>query len=779
MLKNYFLIGFRNIIKHKVFSAINILGLAIGIACSILIFQWIWDEVSWDMYHENSANIYMTYSEYPDSVNTWQTSYSCPPLGPALIEKYPEVKQYARVRNFSGLIKYDKVEFSDETIVGVDSSFFEIFTMPFAKGNPKSAFKDPFSIVLTESIAKKYFGENEAIGKSLMIDNEHHVIVKGVVKDMPKNSDFQFDMILPYEFFTATEQFNRGWISGRIITYLLLKNNTKVAEFEKKIQNIGLEHEAQCGYIVKLQALKKIHLFTLTGEKEAMIYVYIFSAVAFLIMLIACINFMNLSTARSLQRSKEIGLRKVIGAQRNQIIKQFYIESIIIVLISMQIAMVIVEALTSSFNNLTGKSLSIDYWDLNFVLALLIIAIFTSIVSGSYPALYISSFKPIKILRASFVRNSQKSHFRKVLVIVQFSISIFLIVSTCIIFSQLQFLRNKDLGFDKDNLIFIQLNRELLPMHNTIKNELLSCNEIISASVTGSRPSSIGFKTSSMNWEGKPQDATQYFVYNSVDFDYVKTFKLEIVEGRDFSAELPTDTFNFIVNETAVEFMGFDDPIGKKFSHWDMQGQIIGVVKDFNFMPLNQTIEPILFTITSLHYQFIFVRYRVGKSQEAINHITKTWEKFSPGFPADYQFFEDDFADTYKTQERMSELFSYFTVIAILISCLGLFGLAAFVVEQKTKEIALKKVLGASVQGIVFKLSKEFTKWVVAANIIAWPLAYIFAKEWLMEFAYSISINWLFFIFAAVLSYVIALITISMQAIKAANKNPIDCLRFE
>ena len=785
MFKNYLKIALRNIKRHKGYSFINITGLAIGMACCILMLLWVQDELSYDRFHQNASDIYRVIQDinFADHSTTWAITQG--PLGPSLKKDFPEIINATRITWRRFRLTYDDDSF-DEEVGMADGSIFEMFTFPLIKGDPATALSDPHSIVLTEEMAEKYFGNENPVGKIIKADNQYDFKVTGIMKDVPRNSYLQFDVLIPFIFGRELNYTVDQWNNSQFTTYVQLQKGVPSEEVVQKISDYlyakpTLEKDAR----LNLQPLTRIHLYSnyefdfAHGDIK---YVTIFSVVAFFVLLIACINFMNLTTARSGNRSKEVGMRKVAGAYRSEIVKQFFGESILFAFIALLFAFILVELLLPVFNNLAAKELSMDIpGNLLILLGLICIALLTGIISGSYPALFLSAFQPVRVLKGSLQSGSKGSAFRKILVVFQFSLTILLIICTAVVFNQLNFMRNKKLGYDKEYMIYMRMRGDMRAKYESVKNELLQNPNILGVTA-GSNVPTYGyyFSNSLWRWEGQDHDEETLMRGVFVDYDYFKTLGMEIVEGRSYSKEFSTDaTEAIMVNEEAVKAMGMESPIGKRLTIGDDNFKIIGVVKNYHFRSLRQEIEPLILLYYTKFSRILFARLKSENIPKTIGYMENIWKKFALGYPFNYRFLNEALDRLYRSEQRIGTIFRYFSFLAIFISCLGLFGLASFMAEQRTKEIGIRKVLGATVSNIVLLLSKEFSKWVLVANILAWPVAYYAMHKWLQSYAYRMIITiWPFF-FAAFLALVIALMTVSYQAFKAAIANPADALKYE
>ncbi len=807
MLKNYFRIAIRNMKKFKTFSLINITGLSVGIASCILIFLYIQNELSYDKFYKRADQIYRVELHAVINNAKFNAAVTSAPLGEELYRDYPEVIDYTRIRNFGyPVVRYKDKVFSEKKFFFADSTFFSVFSLPFIEGNPKTALSKPNSVVITESTAKKYFGSANPMGKILNTDNKKDYLITGVVKDVPANSHFHFDFMGSIS--TYLTQNDQNWIANNYYTYIVLRKGTNVKAFDKKLKNvvekyvgpqitraIGVNWDKMQSmgnrWKYTLQPLTSIHLYShLEAEVEPngdITYVYIFSAIALLILLIACINFMNLSTARSEKRAKEVGIRKTLGSNRAQLVRQFFMESIIMSFIAVAVALLFVELFLPLFNDVSAQHLDLSFLTNIYTIPLLIsFAVVVGLLAGSYPAFYLSRFTPAYILKKDNRKGSRKSLLRSVLVIFQFSVSVVLFIGTFIIYNQMNYIQNKKLGFDKEHVIIISRTDDIGNQIQSFKNQLLSNPNIISVSnstsIPGKRFSSTGCKI-----YGMPGSQTRILNIANTDFNFAKTYKIKMDEGRYFSREHPSDTTAVVINQATVKAFGIKNPVGKDLvAMVGPQGKqskykIIGVTKDFNYESLHQKVRPLAMLLfsNSEFGRFVSVRVAAGNYQATIAAMKKIWEKFAGKEAFDYNFFNQDLAHLYIAEQRTSKISSIFSVLAILIACLGLLGLASFVTEQRTKEIGIRKVLGASISEIIFLLSKEFVKWVLIANIIAWPVAYYVMNNWLSDFAYRIHIGIGIFLLSGGIAIMIALFTVGTHTLKAARANPVKSLKYE
>jgi len=776
MLNNYLKIAVRNIKRYKAYSTINILGLAVGMACCILILLWVQDELSFDGFHEKGKNIYRIIPTVSGEV--WTSSPWA--LLENLKRDYPEIERGSWYVYTVGSISYRENTFR-ERIALVAPDFLEMFTFPFISGNPQTALSDISSIVISERTVLKYFGNEDPIGKTIRLDNRVALTVVGIMENVPTNSHLQFDLVARPEVFVSKERM-QSW-SMDCASYILLSEGTNFKEVVNKISDSVDRYDKRGVYdcTVGLQPLDKIHLYSFSGT-DPILYVYIFIAVAILVLLIASINFMNLSTARSSLRTKEIGMRKVVGARRSDLIKQFFSESLILSFIALAVAILIVLLLLPTFNTITEKQLEFDIlYDFNIGIRILLVALVTGVLSGIYPAFFLSSFQPVSILKNFIVKGGKGNSFRRFLIIFQFSTTVCLIISSAVILKQINYIRTKDLGLNRDNTVIIYLDDELLSKYETLKQELLTHKNIVNVSAACNLPLSIQ-NNDTVRWEGMESDKSIMFNFSSVDYDYFETLEMEMSYGRSFSEQFPTDADNYIINETALKMIGYENPIGRSFTVWKTEGTIIGVVKDFHGTSLHNQIKPAVFMMWEyeiLPKRIMIVRLNSNNIPATIDYIKDRTIQFSPGFIFDYGFLDDYFNQDYINEQNMQILIKYFTILAIFVSCLGLIGLASFMAEQRTKEVAIRKVLGAKTMGVMVKLSKEFVMLVLIANIIAWPVAHYFMNEWIKSFSYRTDIGIMVFVLSAISAIGIALITVSVQIYKAANAKPADSLKHE
>ena len=790
MIKNYLKIAFRNIVRQKAFTTINIAGLAIGMACSICILLWVRNELSYDRFHKNANEIY----RITGSAGDFDAAVNCAGMPAALKSKIPAVQNYVRLSHpETTVFETGTRKFEEKKVFYADSTFLQVFSFTLLEGNSNTALMRPDAVLITEAMAKKYFGTDAPIGKTLKKNNGQNVIVTGILANIPSNSHLEFDFILPM---SAIAQSNNDlktntWTNFNFYSYIVLDKNfnaTPVAiqGLNKQINKIFKENvnEATLKVQFTLQPLTSIHLHSnyqvdLPGHGNIQ-YVNIFFVVALFILAVACINFMNLSTARSARRAKEVGLRKVIGAGRKQLMAQFLGEALLISFIALIIAVGLVWLMLPMFNQLAGKTLTVHLLDSKLILSLLGIALLTGLISGSYPAVFLSGFRPVQVLKGGIKIAGSNLSFRNGLVVVQFVVSIVLLAGTAIVYKQLQFIKHMNLGFDKSNLLYMPMTGEIWSKQQALKAELKQNSLTTNFTITNDLPTNLTSGTVNVKWEGKDPNSQIVFPTLFVDENFFDVYQMKILSGRAFSNEFKADTNNFILNEKAVQVMGMkvSDAVGKTLSLWDGQGTIIGVVKDFNYKPIQNPIEPLIIGLNRWG-GIAVVRTQPGKNEATIKALEKISKDLNPAYPFSYGFFDQDLANLYKGENRMGNLFNLFAALAIFISCLGLYGLSAFMAEQRTKEIGVRKVLGSSVLNVVYLLSRRFTILILIAVVIAIPVAWFAINSWLKSFAYRVDADWLVFLVASMAALVIAWITVSYESIKAALANPVRSLRNE
>ena len=780
MVRNYFKIAFRNIIRNKIFTLINIMGLAVGMACFILITLWIRDELSYDKFHANKDNLYLLTIIHPNDVTDPNVPYA---LAPRLADEFPEFSQFTRIYEYGLLatctFKYQPengipVMFYEDNVNLVDPSFFSMFSFPFVFGNPETAFQNPNSLVITDEIATKYFGHDNPLGRVLNLNNRQDLVVSGVIH-IPSNSHLKLDFLAP-----LSDRLADNW-NWRDSSYVLLDENASLTDVKQKIAGALSKHSPYPfadTLKVDLLPFTRVHLDF--GRRT---YVYIFSLIAAFILLIACINYMNLATACSANRSREVGLRKVMGAKRPELIKQFLGESILMSAVGLGFSLIMVRIGLPLLNSLTSKQLTFSLLGSHAMYLYLFGLIFVvGLVSGAYPAFFLSANRPVDTLKSSLHFKSKKSSFRVVTVVGQFAISILLIACTAVVFQQLGYVQNRPLGLNTEYVIKVPVNRALLGRLASYKDKLLQNPNILNVTAGQSVPYNEDYKTSGVEWDGKDPQFSPNMRYSIAYFDYVETFGIEVIQGRSFHKESAGDMNNYVINEEAAKYMGMEDPIGQRISFWGNEGIIIGVVKNYHHVSLHREIMPHVFSINPRNYgslRFVFIKIAANNIPDTLEYIRESTMTFAPAYPYEYSFLDQGVEDLYQAERKLGKIFSTFAFLAIFISCLGIFGLASFTAERRTKEIGIRKVLGATVSHVVLLLSKEFSRWILLANIIAWPIAWYAMQKWLQNFAYRSSLNPLLFLLAGALSMVIAALPVGYHAVKAAIADPISSLRYE
>ena len=810
MLSNYFKIAFRNLFKHKTYTLINIAGLAIGVASALMILLYIQDELSYDKFHKKSDQIYRVYLNGKIAGDELVVGVSCAPLGATMVNDYPEVLNSTRLFTFGGdpIVRFGEKKIVVDLFHYADSSFFDIFTVNFLRGKPETALNRANTVVITSEMAKKFFGNEDPLGKSLKVGNDQTEFeITGVVEKFPQNSHHHFNMLA--SFVTLRDLANSSfWVSNNNYTYILLQEDYPVEQLEAKMPEMVEKYvgpqlqmfsqasfeeflEAGNRYGYFLQPIKKIHLFSdLQYEIEpggSITSIYIFSIIAFFLILIAAINFMNLATARSAGRAREVGVRKVVGSFRSQLINQFLIESLLLSFVALIVALLAVELLLPGFNNFSGKQLTLflkGHW--SFLPYIIAIGVFVGFLAGSYPAFYLASFRPVKVLKGTIQTGMKGSRMRSILVVFQFIIAIFLIISTLVVFRQLNYVQKKDLGFKKENLLIIDRAYALRDQRNAFKEELSRNPSIEKISQTNNLPSYLHGNTAFRPEESTPDEirATNFYY---TDENFQEVLELNLIDGRWFSKDMPGDSTAVILNEAAIKAYGYEDPVGENILQigggrdtTDLPMKIIGVVKDFNYESLHQTIQPLIIGFNRNRFATYFaIRIHSENYQTTMKFIEEKWSEMVPDQPVEYSFLEDALTANYNDDKNSGILFAIFAFLAIFISSLGLLGLASFTAEQRTKEIGIRKVMGSSIPKIMQLLSREVIIMITISSVIAWPIAYFFMKNWLQNFAFKANLGISVFILASLLTFFIAILTIIFQAYRAASANPAESLRYE
>jgi len=805
-MKTFLKFFFRVTSRNKTFMFLNTMGLAIGMAGFILIMLWVKDEMSYDKYNENASRIVRIKLDY-SIMGKDDKAIVCPaPMAATLKADFPEVENAVRFRNYgNSIIKYEDKSFKENRITFADSTVFDVFTIPFVKGNSKTALVAPKTIAISETMAKKYFGDEDPIGKLLKFNNRTDFEITGVYKDIPKNSHFHFDFIA--SIYTYDECNDPVWVSFNFMTYVLLKEGVNHKDFESKLSilvenqmatqmsqwmDLSWEEIQKNGtwMELKIQELTDIHLYSHHDEELSVnsdiMYIYIFIVIALFILFLACINFTNLSTAKAIARSKEVGMRKIFGIRTFKLVRNFLLESFIVVFIAHIIAMILVEVSIPYFNDLSRKSLSISYFDPTILLGLLALIIITSLFAGSYPAFYLSSFKPISALKNQVTSGKKKTRFRSILVIGQFVISIVLLTSTLVLNKQMSYIQNKNMGFEKENMIALRNTYLIRNSIESFKADLLNSKDIKKVSISSFLPIPNSSSSNTVLFKDgiKTPEIASYEVWN-IDYDYVSTLGLKIIKGRDFSKDLSTDSTCVLINEAAAKSFGWDDPIGQIIGistavNTELDNYtVIGVMEDFNFESVHDPIKPLACFLNRSTGAMSIRMEANADIRSTLKFLEKKWKEYAPDQPFEYDFFDESLNQMYASEVRLGRILVSFTILAFLVSCLGLFGLALFSTEQRKKEIGVRKVNGASISQTVMLLSFDFTKLVIVAFIIAVPISYYITNRWLENFAYRTNISWWIFAITGLLSYIVAMLAIVYQSYRAAAANPADTLRDE
>lgn len=790
MFSNYLKVAIRNLLRQKAFSFINIFGLALGISCTALIGMWVNDEISYDRFHEDYERIYRVTATLPEmKVHAAVTSS---PIALAVKNEIPEIEESVRTTGpSSDLVQVGDLKFEEKGHIFADSNFFRVFTFPFIKGDREQALLNPEGIVITEEMAMKYFGTTDVLDKTIRKGNKDDFTVTGVIANIPTNSHLQFDFLQPMRYLarTSNDLKNNVWDNFNYYTYLKLhdkadRSKPAIEAIEKKMQDIYKKNEPVLKVGFVLQPLANVHLHSnfladIGGHGNAQ-NVYIFAIVAVFILVVACLNFMNLATARAARRAKEVGLRKVVGAVRPHLMGQFLAESLVVALMSLVVALLMIYLVLPYFNTLGGKELTLDFTNVNIVLALLGITVVTGLLAGSYPAFYLSGFVPATVLKGNVTGGSSGSLFRNAMVVIQFAVSISLIVGTTVVYRQLNYIQQLNLGYDKENLLYVRMSGDLWGKYDAFRVSLGNNPLTKDYSFISNIPTQSGGATIGVEWSGKDPNTQPLFYNFAVDENFEEVFKTTILEGRGYTENAKADTADIIINESAMKTMGMSlaTAVGTKITIWGEEATIIAVVKDFNFRPVQEAIGP-MFLYRNTWGGYAMVRTQPGEIENTIAALEKICKEINPSYPFEYSFLDQDIDNLYKSEQRLGQLFNVFAVLAIVISCLGLYGLSAYLAERRTRELGIRKVLGASGFQLVYLLSATFTRPVLIATAIAVPLAWYGMNEWLSGFAYHITIDWSIFVIAFVAALLIAWITVSFESVKAASTNPVNSLRSE
>jgi ABC-type antimicrobial peptide transport system permease subunit len=784
MLRNYLKTSVRNLLRHKSYSLINVFGLSVGLATTLFIFLWMVDELRYDQFHTDK-NIYRVLANYPYTDGSIETGWATPVLlAPTMQTELPEVAQAMHMR-WPGdmLVKHGDKSLAEHGVFA-DAAIFSVFSFPILQGDARQPLPGEKSIAISQSLATKFFGDKDPIGQVFQVDEKYEFAVTAVFADIPKASSLTFDYVLPFDVWLKDNEWAKHWGNGSQQTFVTLKPGTDIEAFNKKVEGFVVNRCEGCLAHPFVFPYDKMHLYGefKDGKQSGGLidYIYTLGLVALIILAIACINFMNLATARAATRSREVGVRKVIGAQRTGLVTQFITESLLLSGVAMLLALAIVQLLLPVFNLIIGKNIHLQLNDPTLQLGVFGLTLFSGLLAGSYPALFLSAFKPAAVLKGQVHSHLTGGGLRRSLVVVQFIASIVLIIGSLVVYRQIRFIAQQHLGFDRSNIVVLGQRGGVSKNQKSFKAELLQSPSIRQVSVAGENPFNIDSNTTDPAWPGKPTDATIAFRVISCDEDFIPTFSMAFAAGRNFHGDWNIDSVHYIVNEKAVRAMGLtpETALGSEFTMWNGKGKIIGVVKDFNNQHLRKGIDPLVFVYNPDNTWRIFVKI-TGDPKIALAHIAAVQHKFDPDYPFDYQFLDKGYEELYRTETMISQLALSFTVIAVVVSCLGLFGLAAFTAERRMKEMGVRKVLGASVLNLIVLLCSDFARLVTIALFVAFPAAWYLSQQYLAGYAFHAELTVWVFILPAVGVLILTLLTVGYQSARAAAANPVDSLRSE
>ncbi len=782
MLKNYLKIALRNLLKQRIHSGINLLGMALGLAGTILIALWINRELSVNQFHEHKGELYriLEHQTYGDDIFTFTATPG--PLAAKLKADFPEITHATRSSwGNRALLSYGGQSFYERGRY-VDPDFLKIFTFPLLRGNTETVLTEPNSIVLGKELAEKYFVGEQPVGKTIKLDNDIEYKVTGVLDALPENSLIRFDFLLPFSNFEKKNEWVTNWNNNGIQTYFRVQPGISAPQINEKVKKVVAENGQEN---VELLAHPLADWYLRSEFKDGQLQggrirtVRLFGVIAIFILLIGCINFMNLSTAKSSTRSLEVGVRKVLGGTRQLLAGQFLAESMLMVVVAAAMGIGLTWLALPYFNELFGLELTLASAGTGFWVAIFVVVLLTGLLAGSYPAFFLSGFQPIKVLKGLVRKDGGATQLRKGLVVLQFTISVFLIISTLVIYKQIEMIKSNNLGYDKENLLFVPVNGTLLDKYDAVKTELLQLPAVSNVSATNGHIHAWGNNTSSLDWEGKNPDESILFQTIPVSYDFVKTIGATLKDGRDFSPDFPSDSTNFLINETAAELMGMDNPVGQTITLWDQSGRVVGLLDDFHVGSLHQNQDPVILFMAPWK-NFIYIRTQPNNDlAETLASLEKVFTKHNPAYPFEYQFTDQKYEELHRTELRTGALAKVFSFLGIFVSCLGLFGLAAFSAERRRREIGIRKVLGASIPNLIGLMSKDFIRLVLVAIIIASPIAWYFMNNWLEDFAYRIDIHWGMIALAGGAAIIIAALTVGTQSMRAALADPVESLKTE
>ena len=781
MFQNYLTTAIRGIIRQKGYTFINISGLSVGLAAFILISLWFYHELSFNRYNRNFDNIYRFAQTQQYTTGPLTTPCMPAPLAADAKRDFAEFEEVFRFYEQSAVVSFGDKKFI-ESITPADSGLFKVFDFKLVSGTLDGALKEPFTTVITDKAAEKFFGKTDVTGQFLRFNDKQDFRITAVIERPPTNSSFQDDFYIPFDYLTEMGFTLKEYDWNTFFIYAQLSPGVDYSDFNKKFANYfqQVQKDTTITTTLFLSPLSKENLYYYDGTPTKIRSIYTFGIIAIFTLLIACINFMNLSTARAAKRSREIGLRKVVGATRKQLIYQFIGESLLMSFISLIFAILLVQLFLPLFNELSGKELSFSLVDPFIVISLILVTLFTGIIAGSYPALYLSSFRPVKVMKSHGNNPRGNTWFRRSLVVFQFVLSVGLIISTIVMYRQLNFMLHSDLGMNKENVIFFSFRGDLKDKYEAFKGQLKTNPDVLSVGCSSHLPFMVGSNSGGFSWENKNENDDVLINLEFADVDFPELMKINLVSGRYFSKDFSTDTSAILVNQKTAKLMGIEDPVGKWISWGDnYRFRIIGMVKDFHFQKMQSEIDPLIIFNAPASTQFVFVRINGENTEKSINTIESTWNSFVPAFPFEYKFLDATYEKIYQNETRLSKIFSYFAILAVIISCLGLFGLASFMAEQRTKEIGIRKVLGSSIAQIIVLQQREFLWLVAIANVIAWPLAWYFMKTYLDTFAFKITLSASIFIIAGFLSLLITFLTVFFLAYNAAIRDPVNAIKYE
>jgi putative ABC transport system permease protein len=781
----------RILLKEKRITLINIIGLSISLSCALFMLLWVEHELSYDRFHKDYRQLYrIEEDQYYSGKEPYHVNVTPYVSGPVWKAEVPEIEEQCRVAWTAGqLFTYGENKFFEDGIFAVDSSFFDMFGFELKFGNRDEVLREPNSMVLTEKIAKKYFGEENPVGLSILVNQDDPFTISGVAYDPPRNTVLDFSVLIAWDFIKKATYYQENWGSNSIQTFVKLQNGCADSTINRKITEVTNLHKEDNTIDYSVAPLSGIHLYSYFGfghSPGTILYVYIFSAIALFLLLIACINFMNLSTARSSIRAKEIGLRKVNGASRGHLIRQHMLESFIQTLLSIVLAFLLVLLLLNKFNQVSGKDITTSsLFSTDYILGVLVVLVITTILAGIYPAAYLSSLKPVRAIREQSDHRKGSGMLRKVLVVFQFSLAVLLITGAMVASKQLNYMQNADLGFNKANLLHIQLRGNLTKEYERLRSELMQNPEIMYTTASMEPPYRIGSNSSGINWEGKDPDQDVLVSFTGVHYDFTKTMEIRLREGRDFSEEFPADMLqdtltNFIINKTLADIIGKEEIVGMPLHFMGLSGQIVGVMEDYHFKPLGNEIEPMaLAPVPAENLGQMIVRLSPSNPSGTLKFIEEKWAELLPQYPLEYNFVNDAINDMYQAEERLAALFKVFTVIAIVIACLGLFALASFTAERRTREIGIRKTMGAAASQITIMMIRDFSLYIIISLVIALPSIWFIARWWLNEFSFRISLKPDLFVITALIIATVAVLTVLFHAVRSARTNPVEALRYE